>query len=322
MLEKLTAWNRWLGRWMILVTVLALLLGFNVPLPKVLFSHNVTIICFVYLTFITSLDVHFKDFIEIVKRPVLPFGMLLLIHGLIPVIAWGLGYLFYPDNFHTRLGLLISSAIPVGLSSIVWTGISGGDLVLALVVVTMDTIFSPLILPGFFALVVGQDIAIDYVKMIVELLWMVAAPSLIGMTINDLTKGKLAVFSHSIGGLTSKIGVFFIILINAGMIAPEVIWGASMIKLLFVILLLMLCGYFVGYAASFVLKNRTQSTVITMIYNVGMRNINFGFVLASTYFPAAVAIPVTLGSIFNQPLASLVYWFFNRKVKASEKSLS
>lgn len=314
MLSYLAAWNRWLGQRMFFITLLSLVIGFNVSLPQFLFAHNVTLFCFVYLTFITSLDVHFRDFIGIIKRPILPLGMLVLIHGIMPIIAWGIGYLFFPQDFYTRLGLQISSAIPVGLTSIVWTGIAGGDVVLALVVVMIDTLLSPLILPGFFSLVLGQSVTLNYTQMIFELLLMVAVPSLTGMALNDLTQGKLERFSHSLGGLTAKIGVFFIISINAAIIAPKIVWGISMLKLLFVILLLMLSGYLIGYLASFALRDRSRSTVLAMVYNVGMRNINFGFVLAQTYFPITVAIPVTLASVFNQPLASVVSWISHREM--------
>ncbi|HVJ48722.1 bile acid:sodium symporter family protein [Desulfitobacterium sp.] len=309
MLSYLAAWNRWLGKRMFFVTLIALIIGFNFSLPNFLLSQNVTLFCFIYLTFITSLDIHFKDLLRIIKHPVLPIGMLILIHAVMPIIAGGIGFLFYPQDFYTRLGFLISSVIPIGLTSIVWTGIAGGDVVLALVVVMLDTLLSPLILPGFFSLVLGQSLALDYSQMVLELIEMVALPSLAGMALNDITKGKVDNFSHSIGGLTAKIGVFFIILINAANIAPNIVWGISILKLLLVILLLMLCGYLVGYLASFALRNRTRATVLTMIFNVGMRNINFGFVLAITYFPIAVAIPVTLASVFNQPLASIFAWF-------------
>jgi len=187
--------------------------------------------------------------------------------------------------------------------------------VLALVVVMLDTLLAPLILPGFFALVLGQSVAVNYSQMILDLILMIALPSIAGMALNDITKGKVDNFSQSLGGLTAKIGVFFIILINAAIIAPQIVWEMSIFKLLLVILLLMilllmilllmLCGYLVGYLASFALRNRTRPIVLTMIFNVGMRNINFGFVLAMTYFPIAVAIPVILASIFNQPLASI-----------------
>lgn len=317
MLKYLTAWNRWLGQRMFFITIIGLLIGFNVSLPQALLSPNVTLFCFIYLTFVTSLDIHFKDFKNILKKPVLPLGMLILIHGIMPIVAWGIGRLFYPNDFHIRLGFLISSVIPVGLTSIVWTGIAGGDIVLALVVVMLDTLASPIILPGFFALVLGQSVDINYSKMVIELIIMVVVPSLAGMLLNDVTKGKIEAFSHSIGGFTAKIGVLFIILINSAAIAPKIIWGLDIIKLLFVILLLMVSGYVIGYISSYALRERSYPTVLTMVYNVGMRNINFGFVLALTYFPMNVAVPVVLGSVYNQPLAAIVTSLFN--LKKSEK---
>jgi bile acid:Na+ symporter, BASS family len=42
------------------------------------------------------------------------------------------------------------------------------------------------------------------------------------------------------------------------------------------------------------------------MYNSGMRNISAGAVIAITYFPAPVAIPVIVGMLFQQVLASLV----------------
>lgn len=316
MLNYLTFLNRWLGKRMFFITLIALIIGFNFNLPHFLLSSNVTLFCFIYLTFVTSLDVHFKDLLRIIKHPVLPIGMLVLIHIIMPIIAGGIGFLFYPQDFYTRLGFLISSVIPIGLTSIVWTGIAGGDVVLALVVVMLDTLLSPLILPTFFAIVLGQSITMNYTQMVLELIMMVVLPSLAGMALNDITKGNVKSFSQSLGGLTAKLGVFFIILINAALIAPKIVWGISIIKLLLVIFILMLSGYLVGYLASFALRHRTRSTMLTMIFNVGMRNINFGFVLAMTYFPIAVAIPVTLASVFNQPLASVFTWFSLRYAPA------
>ncbi len=88
--------------------------------------------------------------------------------------------------------------------------------------------------------------------MIGELILMVAVPSILAMAVNTLTKGKVEVFSHSIGGLSAKIGVFLIILINAAIIAPKVAWDSSILKLLFVILLIMLSSYLLGFLSAFV----------------------------------------------------------------------
>jgi predicted Na+-dependent transporter len=102
------------------------------------------------------------------------------------------------------------------------------------------------------------------------------------------------------------------VFINASAVSHEINWNLDLVKMLLVILLLVMCGYYLGYAGSYTLKERRRDTVVTMVYNVGMRNISFGSVLAVTYFPAAVAVPVTLGMLYQQPLAAAVTYLFNR----------
>ncbi|MCO1600674.1 hypothetical protein [Desulfosporosinus nitroreducens] len=43
-----------------------------------------------------------------------------------------------------------------------------------------------------------------------------------------------------------------------------------------------------------------------MIFNVGMRNTGFGSVIAISYFPATVALPIVLTLLFQQPIAAIV----------------
>lgn len=43
------------------------------------------------------------------------------------------------------------------------------------------------------------------------------------------------------------------------------------------------------------------------VFNAGMRNIAVGVVLATTYFPSKVAMPVVFGMLFQQVLASVFY---------------
>jgi predicted Na+-dependent transporter len=82
--------------------------------------------------------------------------------------------------------------------------------------------------------------------------------------------------------------------------------------MLLTILVISVSGYYLGYAGSYALEERSRDTVATMVYNVGMRNISFGSVLAVTYFPPAVAIPVTLAMLYQQPLAAVVSHLFHR----------
>lgn len=308
MLERLINWNDFLGRRMFFTVLLALFLGFSLSLPRTPFLSALSIGLFAYMTFITALGTRFRDFIHVLSKPWVPLWMLCLIHGVAPLLAWAIGAVFYPQEFFVRLGLLISASIPIAVTSIIWTSLAGGDVALALVAVTLDTLIVPVFMPTYFAFIVGETVHLDYVHMLIELLWMVTIPSFLGMGINDLTKGKLDRFSRSVGGFTSKIALFMVVTINAGIVAPEIHWNLSLVKLLSVILLLTILGYALGFIGSLILKDRNHTTITTMIYNVGMRNISFGAVLAIGYFPPPVSVPVTLAMLFQQPVAAFVFY--------------
>ncbi|MNG35685.1 hypothetical protein D3C84_1224860 [compost metagenome] len=51
-----------------------------------------------------------------------------------------------------------------------------------------------------------------------------------------------------------------------------------------------------------------------------MRNISAGAVLAVSYFPAPVAVPVVLGMVFQQLLASLAGFLLSHRAKVRHTS--
>jgi len=311
--EKFTAWNRWINEHMFLVVLTGLLIGFSwAPGPSALFS-TLAIVLFAYMTFITALGTSLRDFRNIFSKPLIPLWSLFLIHIVAPLIAWFIGKTFYPDDLAMQMGLLILASIPVGVTSIIWTAVVKGDVALTMVVVTLDTFIVPVWLPVFFQLIAGKTMQIDFWHMLFQLLMMVTIPSFAGMILNDATRGKPAAFAKSVGGLTSKIALFGVILINAAAVGPSIQWNITMVKMVFVILLMAVCGYSLGIIGSFIFRNPPKAMTKAMIYNVGMRNISFGAVLAVVYFSPAIAIPVTLGMLFQQPLAATIAYFMSRR---------
>ncbi len=319
MIAKLTAWNCWINEHMFLVVLTALLAGFSwAPGTSDLFSI-LAVILFAYMTFITALGTSLKDFIHVFKKPLIPLWSLLLIHIAAPGIAWLIGIMFYPEDMAIRIGLLLLASVPVGVTSIMWTAIVEGDVPLTLMVVTLDTFVAPLWLPAFFQLIAGKTVYIDFWHMVFQLLMMVTLPSFVGMIIHDLTAGKPADFAKSVGGLTAKISLFAVILINAAQVGPSIHWNLEMGKMLFVVLLMAVCGYSLGFLGGWILRSPQKETLKAIIYNVGMRNISFGSVLAVVYFSPAIAIPVTLGMLFQQPLAATISYLLARREMSSEK---
>lgn len=307
-----TTWNDWLSKNMFILVLSGLCLGFFIPIHDSLILRKAVVALFAYMTFVTALNTSFKDFLKVLRHPWIPLWILVLVHFVTPITAWAAGLLFYPSDASIRLGYLIGACIPIGVTSIIWTSLVKGDLATSLVAVTLDTFIVPFVLPLFFHLTVGQFVNLNYLQMVEELMLMVTVPSIIGMLLHDWTQGKVTSFSKSIGGTTSKIGLFLVILINSAVVVPQIPWDVSIVKTIFVTLLIVSTGYFVGYLGSLALKKPPQSTVLTMIYNVGIRNNACGLVIALTYFPVRVAIPMTLSILFQQPLATLISYLYKR----------
>jgi len=308
LINMMTKMNRWLGERMFVVVLSALLLGFFVPVrntPEIL-SH-LAVVLFAYMSFISALGTSFKDFYQILTRPWVPLWIFTQIHIVVPAIAWVIGWVLYPTNYLTRLGLLIAACIPVGVTSIIWTSLTEGSVALAIVVVTLDTLLVPIVLPLTLYIIAGHSVELDYSQMVFQLLNMVTIPTILGMVVNEFTKAKLKHFVESTGGFTSKVALFLVIFFNSIMIASDINWDYGIIKLLLVVFLLVAFGYLLGFLASRIISKQEENGISqAMIYTIGMRNITFGSLLALAYFPSTVAIPITLAMLFQQPLAGAV----------------
>ncbi|MDR3289217.1 MAG: bile acid:sodium symporter family protein [Peptococcaceae bacterium] len=311
-MNTLMKWNSWLNKHMFIIVFSAMVFGFLSGIEKSPTVNAVIIALFAYMTLVGSLNSSFREFFALLKRPWQAIWILILIHAAIPLFAWGMGRVFYADDEAVRMGFLIAAVIPIAVSSLLWVTTTEGNIPLTLVTITLDTFITPLLLPVFFFFCFGKAVKIDYFRMIFELMLMVTIPSIIGMFLHDRTHQRLAVFSKSIGGLTSKLAMFVIVGFNASIIAPFLHWNGWLVRLLLCIAFMVAGSYGVGYLGSLPLRKEGRATMICVIYNVGMRNIAFGSVLAFTYFPLAVVVPVTLFSLFQQPLAGVVAYLLER----------
>jgi predicted Na+-dependent transporter len=298
--------NKWLDRHIFILVLIALAMGFLVRLPDSPALRRVIVYLFAYMTLATSITTSLKKFGRTLLKPWIPLWALVLIHIVTPALVWGLSAAFYPNEAEIRLGYLVAAAIPIGVTSVVWTAMTKGDLTISLAAVTLDAFVTPMILPLYFKLVIGHLVAINYWNMVLQLLLMVTIPSLAGMALYDFTGGRSASFGEGIGATLSKIAFFAVILINSSVIGPQIAWNLSLLKMALVTFLMSLTGYLAGYIGAFILRKRSLGMTLTMIYNVGLRNISFGLVIALSYFPPASAVPIMLLILYQQPLAAVI----------------
>jgi BASS family bile acid:Na+ symporter len=154
------------------------------------------------------------------------------------------------------------------------------------------------------------------------LLTMIVFPSLLGMALYDLTRGKVKqVWGPRLAPLT-KVSMALVVSINASVIAPYLRdWSPKLFGTAIFVLGLATLGYLFGFMASRLMR-WNQATLIAVTFNSGMRNISAGAVLAIAYFPASVAVPVVLGMLFQQSLASVTGYLLHRRSRIDTASLT
>lgn len=310
--------NAWLSQRIFYFVLLSLVFGYFLPITPTPALKNLNIALFSYMTFVTSLTTSFSAFLIIARKPKIPLYILSIVHIVTPIIAWIIGLIFFSHDHLIRIGYLINAAIPVGITSVIWTAIVKGNVPVSLVTVTMDTLIAPVLLPMFILLVAGVAISIDYTTMIIDLLVMITLPSVIGMLLYDFSGGRTKYFAENIGGIMSRISFFGIIFLNAAFVSSSIAWSSLMLKILLVTSLVVAIGYCVGYAAGKIIGS-DHPTTLSIIYNTGMRNIATGLVIATGYFLPETAIPVALAMLFQQPFAALTARIYRWKFPGYEK---
>ncbi|MRG86362.1 bile acid:sodium symporter family protein [Salinibacillus xinjiangensis] len=300
----LKTFNQFLQRWMPLITPLSVVIGVALSDWLIPLEYLVPWI-FAFMTFAGSLGSNFSDLKKVMLHPLPLFICLLILHIVMPVICFGVGSLVFYDEPYFVTGLILAFLVPTGITSLIWVSVYKGNIVLTLSIVLIDMFLAPFLVPAILNVFVGSSVNMDGVDMMIGLLWMVVIPSVLGMALNQMTKGKVNEQLAPNLAPFSKIGLGAVVMINSSQAASyflNINWQLVLVGV--VVFLLAALGYVLGWFASKALK-ANQDTAVTLIFNSGMRNISTGAVIAITYFPAAVIVPVVMSMLFQQVLASL-----------------
>ena len=268
--------------------------------------HALIPFIFAIVTFIGALRIDFDSFKQTIRKPKPIILVMLVLRILMPLWALLLGIIIFPDNLYTRTGLLLFALIPVGVNSVIWTVMYKGNISLTLSVVLLDTVLSPVVLPFSVLLLTGASIELNTTSMMLSLLQMIVIPSIIGMAINQLTKGELPKKWNAKLSPVSKLGLLVVVMINGAVVGDYfAIIDLHLVMIMGSIILLALSGYTMAWNLAKLLK-LSEADMKAAIFSGGSRNVSTGVVIAVAYFSAAVAIPVVVGILFQQLVCATV----------------
>jgi bile acid:Na+ symporter, BASS family len=296
--------NRVLEKNMPLITPVGVIVGvlFSGELKE--FAYLIPWI-FAFITFSGSLSSNFSSLKRVITNPFPLIIAMIVLHIIMPFWAWGIGLFTFHGDILTMTGLILGMIIPTGITSFLWVSIYRGNIALTLSIILIDTLLSPIIVPFTLSLFVGEKVEMDILHIMTGLFGMVVVPSLLGMILNQYTKGKIKeIWSPRLSPF-SKICLGIVVMINGAVVAPYLRQvDLKLVGIAVIVFIIAFSGYFFSFVIAILFK-RDKETIITLTFSGGMRNISAGAVLAVSYFPAPVAVPVVIGMLFQQILASL-----------------
>ncbi|WP_251550965.1 bile acid:sodium symporter family protein [Neobacillus muris] len=313
MLQKL---NKFLEKIMPILTPISVITGVFLSAYLEDFTYLIPWI-FAFMTFAGSLGSNFRSLKDVAAHPFPIVMAMLILHVFMPIWAWGVGHVAFPGDIYTITGLILVMVIPTGITSFIWVSIYKGNIPMVLSIILIDTLLSPVIVPFSISFFVGQTIEMDYLDLMKGLLLMVVIPSILAMLLNQLTKGNI----HQQWGPRlapfSKMGVGVVVMLNGAIISPYIKdFNLKLMGIMSVVFFIAMTGYIFSFLfGRFMIKD--WDNLVTVTFSAGMRNISAGAVIGVTYFPASVAVPVVIGMLFQQTLASLsghfLAWYHHKK---------
>lgn len=304
--------NDWFEAKMFVITPVSMILGFF--FYKWLEDATALVpYLFAYITFVMALGCNPRQMRGALGMPMPIVMTLTLVHLVAPLIAYAAGMMLFGPGSPYIVGLVLFAVIPLGVSSVIWVGLSGGNVPLVLTMIVIDSLISPFVVPFAVDLLFGADIHFDQWKVMRDLLVIIFVPTVLGVAVNAWSGGRAKLWSAPYSVPISKLAFAAVILINAAAIAPHVFaMKGELVKLVPVVLLFVAFCYALGWFGALPFRNREVTVTIT--YSSGMRNISLGIVIALQYFEPAAAVPVVMGILIQQPMATLqhrlqkLYW--------------
>jgi len=242
-----------------------------------------------------------KDFKLILLTPKWVLTGALLQFTVMPLLGWGLGYVFaLPLPF--AVGLIVVASCPGGTASNVISYLAKANVALSVTMTAVSTLMAIILTPLLTTFLIGDKIEVSAFQLFLGTVKVVLAPILLGVLMNKY----LPKFTSKILPVAPLVAVIAIILIVASIIGQgrdEIL--QSGVRLTGAILTLHLSGFLLGYLFSrIVVKNKLVNRTISI--EVGMQNSGLGAYLARANFAnPAIAIPSAISSAVHSLIGSL-----------------
>lgn len=220
-----------------------------------------------------------------------------------PLIAWGLGLLFFSDNEYLRLGLLLIALLPTSGMTISWTAMAKGNVNAAIKMVVFGLLLGALLSPLYITLFLGEAITVPFMKIFTQIIVVVVLPTILAFITQKLLIKKYSkeTFHKSIKPkfpLFSTLGVVLIIFVAISLKAEKIVNNPEILIEIVVPLLVLYAVFFiisVGSARLFF--NRENG--LALVNGTLIRSLSLSLAITLTTFPEAGITALLIGIAYT-----------------------
>jgi predicted Na+-dependent transporter len=249
---------------------------------------------FALMTLSGSLKIRARELGAVATRPVPVIAFLVGSHILMPLIALGISTFALPGKTDLISGFVLLFSTPTAVSGFIWVAMFCGDGALSLAIILIDSLMAPILVPFTVSLLLGTRVTLDGAGMVASLFAMVVAPTVLGVALNEASRGNIPVRVGPYLGPISKICLLIVFAGNAAAVAPQVDLASPTVLIVSALcVLLAVIGFSLGRAFG-LLPGLDVPTRRSLTFNIGFRNTN------------AAALPAILGIIFQQSLTAIM----------------
>ena len=307
-MKKLVSYiSEYMGMLVLLVAVLALMF------PEVLGHIPPTLINYLLgvVMFGMGLTLNLEDFKIVFSRPRDVVIGCLAQFTIMPLLAWGLSYMFSLDEALT-LGVVLVGCCPGGTASNVITYLAKGDLALSVGMTGVSTLLAPFLTPLLTWLLAGKTVDVNIVSMFLSILWVVILPITVGVIVKRLWP-KFTESTVAYLPAVSSLAIAFIVAIIISANAHKLLLGGFVI--VGVVMLHNLCGLGLGYLIGKGLKLSSPKRKAISI-EVGMQNSGLASSLATIHFAAypMATIPGAIFSVWHNISGAIIARLYSKTV--------
>jgi len=306
--------NYILERLIPITTPMAIVIGFLLPSFFIHLRPLVTTL-FGIMTFSGALKLRPAELRTTVRSPSPILLFFFAAHIIMPVFAMAVSSLFLVNQDVTAGFILLFSG-PTAVSGFIWVSIFKGDMALGLTLILLDTLLAPIVVPGGVSLLMGTKIVMAGSSIAASLLFMIVIPTFLGVTVNEISKGKIPAVICPLFDPFAKICLMVVIATNASIIAPGVKFDNPLVwKTAVVVIAVTFTGFFIVKLTAVIGRCRSPKD-ISMIIAGGLRNNSAVMTIAVNFFPEAAALPTLLSIMFQQTIMAIMGKVFSRNKQA------